>query len=694
MWQNINMKKTNYINIDNFFNMNKRIKILLGVMFIFFVIIVFRIVYVSINFSNYYEMLLDRATSNIVYGDSVPRGRIYDRNMKLLVDNVSIKSIYYKKEKDVSIMDEVFLAYDVGSILELDYDDLSLYDLKKFYMILNEEYVNEKITDDEYDDYANRKISADDLLELKFDRITDDDLSVFTDLDKRAAYVYYLMNNGYYYDEKVIKVDSVSDYEYAYISENSDVLKGFIARLDWDRVYLYGDTLKGILGSVSSKKVGIPSDFVDYYLDKGYSLDDRVGISGIELEYEDILRGEKAKYKLNDDNSLTLVSEGKRGNDIVLSIDIDLQVSIDEMLEKEVVRAKNDANTEFYNRSFIVIQNPNTGEIMSMSGKELFDDKLSNSYEVYDYAEGAIISTITPGSVVKGASMIVGYNQGVIDIGTTMLDQCIKLYNLPQKCSWRSLGVIDDAEAIKYSSNVYQYKIAMMVGGFDYAYNKELKIDFNAFNIYRNTFYQFGLGVKTGVDFPYEEDGYKGGSYAGDLLINYAIGQYDTYTPLQLSQYISTIANGGYRIKPHFLKQVLSNDDKQSVLYEVSPVILNKVETEEKYLKRVQYGMRLVMESGTGVFGYMGSSPLPAGKTGTSESFVDVDFDGVVDYETMSNNFVGFAPYNNPIMSITASSPDVQNPNKGSYRSEVNLRISKEASNIFFSYYNDKGERK
>lgn len=284
---------------------------------------------------------------------------------------------------------------------------------------------------------------------------------------------------------------------------------------------------------------------------------------------------------------------------------------------------------------------------------------------------------------------MVGYETGVIDIGTYMEDSCIKLYNLPEKCSWKTLGIINDLEALKYSSNVYQYKIAMKVGGFNYAYGKELKINEKAFDIYRNMFYRFGLGVKTGIDYPKEEDGYKGTNRAGDLLINFAIGQYDTYTTLQLSQYISTIANGGTRYKPSFLKQVLKDGE---TLYEVKPVELNKLNVNKKYLKRVQKGFRMVMTGGTG-YGYMDSAPSPSGKTGTSESFIDLDGDGVIDTETVSNNFVGYAPSNNPIMAIAAAFPDIQNPSGGEYKSYANQTIVSKATKIFFDLYNEKGEK-
>lgn len=137
--------------------------------------------------------------------------------------------------------------------------------------------------------------------------------------------LYNLMNKGYSYAEKIIKNKDVTEKEYAIISENISNLSGFNTKLDWERIYPYGDVFRSILGKISSNSQGIPKELVDDYLSKGYSLNDRVGISYLEYQYEDYLKGEKAKYKLNSDNSYELVSEGKRGNDIVLTIDINLQ---------------------------------------------------------------------------------------------------------------------------------------------------------------------------------------------------------------------------------------------------------------------------------------------------------------------------------------------------------------------------------
>ncbi len=677
-------KKTLYLKDET----KTRTYIILSFTLAFFACLILRILYLNVFMGNYYSMKLNNEKDAFVYGESVARGRILDRNGKVLVDNKAIKSIYYKKPDNVTVEDEINIAYSISSILNLDYDKLTTRNQKEFYILINKEDADKLITEEEYELLENRKLTEDDIYELKIKRITTKALKTMDEEDKRAAYIYYLMNKGYYYEEKEIKIENVSDKEYAYFSENSQKLKGFNTKLEWERVYPYGDTLETILGSISSKETGIPAEETEEYLDKGYSLNDRVGISGLEKQYEELLKGEKAIYKVEDDNSLTLVKEGKKGTDIMLSIDIDLQRKIDSMLEVELKRAKNEANTEFFNTSYVVIQNPTTGEIMSISGKKLV--KENGAYKAYDIPENAILTTVTPGSVVKGASIMVGYTTKVIDIGTVMEDACIKLYNLPEKCSWQTLGTINDLEALEWSSNVYQYKIAMKVGGFDYAYGKELKIDEKAFDIYRNMFYRFGLGVKTGIDYPKEEDGYKSTNRAGDLLINYSIGQYDTYTPLQLSQYVSTIANGGTRYKTRFLKAVL--DSKGEVLYDIKPVALNKLNVEKKYINRVRQGFKMVMSSGTGI-GYMDKAPSPAGKTGTSESFIDLDGDGVIDAESISNNFVGYAPSTNPVMSLTASFPDIQNPNSGDYKSYANQIIVSRATEIFFDLYNEKGIR-
>ena len=669
----------------------KRYIFIIVIIFLCFGIIGVRLFSLQILSRDEYTVSLERAVEKRVESASAPRGRIYDRNYNLLVDNVAVKTIYYKKENNITTKEEVELAYKVADLIEVDYSSLTDYRLKNFWYIQNKEDAKKKITDKEWKLNKERKLSDDDIVDLIFERISEEELSKFDDRDKEAAYIYYLMNKGYSYAEKVIKSKDITEKEYAVISENIDVLHGFNTKLDWERVYLYGDTFKSILGSVSSDTQGIPSELAEYYLDNGYSLADRVGISYLEYQYENYLKGTKAIYKVLPDNTYELVSEGKRGNDIVLTIDINLQKYLEEVLTSEVMNAKGEVNTEYYNRSFAVVSDPNTGEILAMGGKQIREREDGSRY-IVDYTPGIVTLPVTPGSIVKGASMLVGYKYGAINIGDTVQDDCIKIKDTPEKCSWKKLGLIDDVDALRMSSNYYQYLIAIKIGNGTYNYNEALKIDTDAFKKYRDMYSSFGLGVKTGIDLPVESLGYTGKSTLPGHLLDFAIGQYDTYTPIQLSQYINTLANGGTRLKPYLLKEVYSqssNDEDMfgELIYKTDVKALGKVDVDSKYIDRVKYGFNRTVIDGLGN-GYMGYYTNSGGKTGTSQSFIDTDGDNVVDTETITTSFVGYSPADNPKMSIVVVSPDISNSyGDVSYTSPATKRISAKIVNKYFEIY-------
>ncbi len=682
-------RKPQYRNISDI--IEKRYLFIFIIIILCFSLIMIRLFYLEGIKDEDYKVALSSSKQKIITSSSSPRGRIYDRNYNLLVDNEAVKTIYYKKPKGITSKEEVSLAYKMSEILDIDYSKQSEDTLKEFWILLNEEDARDLITDKEKKLYNERKLNDDDLLKLKKERITNEDLDKLNDLDKEASYLYYLMNKGYSYAEKIIKNKNVTEEEYAYVSENINLLSGFNTKLDWERIYLYGNTFKTILGKVSSDSQGIPKEVAEDYLKKGYSLNDRVGISYLEYQYEDYLKGEKATYRLNSDNSYELVSPGKRGNDIVLTIDINLQQSVEDILKEEVYNAKGEVNTDYYNRSFVIVSDPKTGEVLAMAGKQvLFND--DGSKYIVDYTPGVFTLPVTPGSIVKGASIAVGYKYGAIDIGTVMYDECIKIKNTKEKCSWRNLGSLNDIKALQLSSNIYQFKIAMKVAGATYEYDEPLSIDKSAFNKYRDMYASFGLGVKTNIDLPLESIGYKGDSTLPGHLLDFSIGQYDTYTPLQLSVYINTIANSGTRLKPYLVKAIYAPSvDGETVfgenIYKKEPEVVGTVSLDEKYIKRIQEGFYAVMQGSLG-YGYMGLYNYSAGKTGTSQSFIDTDGDNIVDTETITSTFGGYAPYDNPKMSIVTVSPDVAHNNSNiSYTSSVNKRITAKVTNKFFEIY-------
>ena len=683
--KNINRKDRKYtVNGSTY---KKRFLFLGSVLVILFLVITLRLYQVMLREQTHYEEELTTLATTIVEGDSSPRGRILDRNGKVIVDNKAVKTIYYNKDNDRGTEEEIELAYKVSAHLSLDYDELTDRNKREFFVAKNSDNMNDRITEEEWEKYEQRKLDSDDIYELKIERVTDEELSSFTEEDNKASYLYYLMNKGYSYDDKIIKDDDVTNEEYAYIAENNEDLPGFNTKLGWERVYNYGDTFRTILGNIGT----IPSEEKDEYLAKGYSLNDIVGTSYIEEQYEEYLKGTKAIYRTINSHELELVSEGKRGNDIVLTIDIELQQQLESILNEEILSTKGQANTEYYDRSYAVIQDPNTGEILAMAGRQAVSDG-NGGYKTVDCTTGIMTDPMTSGSVVKGASMLVGYNTGAITIGEYQVDECIKIAGTPQKCSWRTLGRINDIDALALSSNVYQFKTAMKVAGATYAYNQPLVINEEAFDIYRNTFKEFGLGVKTEIDLPVESLGYTSDNKAPGLLLDFVMGQYDTYTPIQLSQYISTFANGGSRLQPHLLKEVHAATDDESLgetIYTFETNVLNTVTTKPEHLNRVKEGFYAVMNTSYGLgVGYIDDSHDPSGKTGTSQSAKDTNDDGINDTDTVSTAFVGYAPSNSPKMSITVTSPHSTWENsRNSYSTLVTRRISKRASDAYFALY-------
>ena len=620
----------------------------------------------------YYEEVYKSKTNVYVESLSTPRGRILDIHGNVLVDNVGVKTIVYRKLNSVSTEEEINIARQLAELLEFK-EEVSVQDLKKFWMVKYPEEAKNLITQDEYRLYEERKLNSQDLYLLKLDRITEEILSVFEAFDKKIALVYTLMNKGYYYDAKIIK-KAVSEEEYANVLEEK--IKGVTNEMYFERDYPYGNTLKGLFGSVGS----IPKELESEYLNQGYAMDDMVGISYLEKQYDMYLRGEKDTYKVNSDGTLTQVAGGKRGNDLVLSIDIQMQLGIEEILREQIKKGKILQNTEYYNGSYVLISDTKTGALKAVAGLKYVGN------DVFIHSEVDVVnSSFTVGSVVKGASMAMAYQNGLVEVGKKIKDACVKLYLVPQKCSYKSLGYVDDITALKTSSNYYQFLLAIQLAGYKYSYNMKMEVTDREFSIYRDTFSQFGLGVKTGIDLPNEVTGIKGTTIAPDLLLNFSIGQYDTYTPLQLMQYINTIANDGKRIRLSLMDHV--EDNAGNILLKNETEILNTYLLDSLYFERIKTGFYQVVNLGTG-YGYTDVAFRPAGKTGTSETYFDSNQDGVGDVLTITNTYAMYAPYDDAKYSMVTISPNVSHySGKSDYFAYINRYISKAVSDYVFTNF-------
>jgi len=616
-------------------------KIIYGLLISFFIICSFKLVSILKN-KEYYTKLLNEKTNIYVYGISAPRGRILDCNGKVLVDNIGIKTIYYNKIKGITKTKELEIAALLANILNVD--EATPDELKEYYLINNNDgkYL---ITDEEYKLFEERKITKEEIDIKKRARITDDMLN-YSSKEKTQAHIYSLMNKGYIYSKKKI-ASNLTEEEYAKIIESK--IPGITGELSWDRIYLYGDTLKNIFGRIGS----ITKETKGYYLTKDYELTDTVGISYLENVYEDYLRGKKAKYKVGSDYTLTLLEEEQKGNDLILSIDIDMQIKTEEILKDKLILAKKYGNTEYFKDSYALVSDPLTGSIKAISGIRLNDD---NTFS--DISLNNINKSYTIGSAVKGATIAVGYKYKLIEPGKYINDSCVKLLFVPQKCSFKKLGKVNDLTALSNSSNYYQYMIAIKLTGNTYTPNMKLNATKEHFKKYREMLSSFGLGVKTGIDLPNEQTGIMGKTIADDLLLNLSIGQYDTYTPIEVLQYINSVATGK-RIKLSLMQEIKNGEE---TLLENKSEVLNNVDLDKESLDRIKEGMKLVLSEGTGKF-YVPQGLNFAGKTGTSESFLDTNNDEIVDTATISSTFTGFYPADNPKFSIVVITPNVSHKN-------------------------------
>lgn len=477
------------------------------------------------------------------------------------------------------------------------------------------------------------------------------------------------VNNSYKYEDIILK-DNLTEGEVSLVL-NSDV-KGLFIKESFDRFYPYNDTLKNVLGSVGP----IQKENKKHYLKKGYKLYEKVGISGLEKEYEEYLKGTNAKYKVNNDNSLTLVSEGKKGSDLYLSIDINLVNEINKIIKEELVKAKKHLNTQYLNDTYVIVGNPKTSEVYSLNGQRYLNDETFT-----DISLNNINSAFTMGSVVKGATISVGYKYNLIEKGKKILDGCVKLKNKTEKCSFKKLGYLDDVSALKMSSNYYQFLIAISLLGKKYSPNMDLNVTEKEFNIYRDMLSSYGLGIITGIDLPNEKPGLKGNIISDDLLLNLAIGQYDTYTPIELFNYINTLAMKGKRISPSLVNEIKNND---FLIYKNKHEVVDNVQISNDDFNQIHKGFYEVMNNGTGL-GFMNRKLSPAGKTGTSESFIDTNNDSKIDTKTLTLTMAGFFPYDDPKVSLIVVCPNTSHNNgkNKDYIYYLTSKISRRITNIF-----------
>ncbi|WP_067726971.1 peptidoglycan D,D-transpeptidase FtsI family protein [Oceanobacillus damuensis] len=635
-----------------------RVNLLFFIVFLLFSMLILQLGIVQILKGEDFQEEIERTnldTTKI----AVPRGEIYDVNGNPIVVNRPVYSITYTPPKGVQADDKLETAENLAVYISMDdkeiLEGITERNKKEYWYLKNREKADKRLTSREKEGLSNAEI-----YNATLDKITEQEISGFSNQELEVIAIKKELDKGYSLTPQIVKNENVSMEEYAGIAENLNELSGINATTDWNREYPYDSTLSSMLGTITSQEEGIPAEAKETFVSKGYSLNDRVGKSGLETQYEDLLRGRKEQIQYTTKKDGTVIDfetvvEGKRGKDLVLTIDMEFQQEVDKIVLEELQAAKSQYpyDNQYLTDALAVVMDPKTGELLAVSASHYNKDK--QEYE--DAGFKALSNAHTPGSVVKGATVLAGLDSGVISPREVIYDRPINIASTPIMRSYsNNIGAVDDIAALKRSSNVYMYYISLrLMGEYRYPFpdGESVQRDNpNAFQDLRNYFNQFGLGVSTGIDFPSESTGYQGdGNKAGDMM-NHGIGQFDQYTTLQLAQYASTIGNGGYRVRPHFVKQIhepIASQNQLGPVYKsINTEVLNKIVMSEDHIDRVQEGFRQVyQESGGTAYKYFNDVNYdPAGKTGTAE--IDYFEDSEKKAETVNHNLIGYAPDNDP----------------------------------------------
>ncbi|WP_026575244.1 peptidoglycan D,D-transpeptidase FtsI family protein [Bacillus sp. UNC438CL73TsuS30] len=670
-----------------------RINLLFFCVFLLFSALILRLGFVQIVYGENFKRDLER-NEDITIKNPVPRGKMLDRNYKVIVDNIPKKAITYTNMG--SDQEEMLnTAKTLAKLIDKKTDKLTDWDKKDYWILKYPKLADDKITKSENELYKAKKLKDKNLYELKIMRITKQDLKQLTPEDLKVAAIFREFRNGYKFTPQIVKNEDVTEKEFAVVSENLQSLPGVDTATDWERSYNFDKTLKSVLGKVTKSDEGLPADQLHYFLSKGYNRNDRVGKSYLEAQYEDILHGYKSRVKNVTDTQGNVVDtevvfDGQRGKDVVLSIDMELQKKVEHIIEEELWSLKRLPGTHFLDRAYVVLMDPKTGEILTMAGKRIVQDEKTGRTEMIDDALGTFTTTYNVGSAVKGATVLTGYKTGAISPNTYLSDEPIRIKSTPVKKSWMYLGTLNDLNALKLSSNVYMFRTAIKIGGGNYIPDLPLSLKLNSFDIIRNSFASFGLGTRTGIDLPNEQAGFKGSSRLPGFLLDLVIGQYDTYSPMQMAQYVSTLANGGYRMQPHMVKEIreplTGSEVVGPVFKQIHPKVLNMLDMKPEWISRVQLGFKKVFqEPGGTAYPYFKGAPYsPAGKTGTAEGFYDgpdrwrygKEPPGVINL-----SLVSYAPSYNPQVAMAVLVPWAYT---GQSENKANFRIGRRVMDTYF----------
>lgn len=428
-----------------------------------------------------------------------------------------------------------------------------------------------------------------------------------------------------------VMAENVSEATVATIKENSLSLPGVEIVETSTRSYEQGTVLPHVLGRVGKItaekwKVTDENGQVTYPLkEKGYNMNDIIGISGLESAYEDELRGKDGVETItrNSDGvivntALTTVPEP--GHTVQLTIDSEFQKAVDQALAKNVEWIKNTyADSKQANAGAVVVIDVKTGGVLAASNYPSFDQNLyAAQYSEYSADENmplfnrALQGLYTPGSTYKPSVAVAGLDTGLLNRNSTV--NCTHIYTYYKdyrpRCAQHGHGngPIDVVNAIKWSCNIFFYDVGR-------------RLTSDVYDVYA---YKLGLGQRTGVEVS-EALGHlttkNDSNYTESLDIQAAIGQGNTaVTPIQLATYAATLANRGTRYRTHFVKAILDSNTGKT-LQETQPEVMDVVEDKGETFDLVREGMKGVAQTIPALAGYPYTIACKTGSPQRSEGY-------------------------------------------------------------------------
>ena len=468
--------------------------------------------------------------------------------------------------------------------------------------------------------------TADDVMEMLVEK---NNLQGFSlEWQRVLAGIHYEMDRQAFSNvNNFVMAENVSAAAVATIKEHSLQLPGVEIVETSARSYEQSDIIPAVLGRVGKItaekwKVTDSDGNVTYPLrDKGYNMNDILGISGLESAYEDELRGKDGVETITRnsdgvivDTQLTTVPEP--GHTVQLTIDSNFQRAVDKALAENIDminRVYNTGDMKAAAAAAVVID-VKDGGVLAASNYPSFDQNLyATNYSEYSSDPGlplfnrALQGLYTPGSTFKPAVAVAALDSGLINQYSTVY--CNGVYNYfkdyhPRCTRHGHSGNIDVVTAIKWSCNIFFYDVG-----------RRLTSD-----VYDAYAYKLGLGQRTGVEVS-EATGrlttMNDSNYTASLDVQAAIGQGNTVvTPIQLATYAATLANNGVRYRTHFVKAILDTNTGE-VLSETQPEVMDVIEGTGNTFELVREGMKQVPST---ISGKISSYPIAiACKTGTPQ---------------------------------------------------------------------------